>query len=152
MDSEKRKRPPNFRLEIPGDENLKNRIQEKFQEIKRYLTTSLNKPVNNANIIKELLDVWKKLRHENVSSDEIHVFPSTYAQVAKKDVNQDLFITAEKSIITYGEICEAHSNVCRVKFKNNQKNNERTCYISKTYMFQRQITFLFMVIVTIFAK
>jgi hypothetical protein len=32
MDSEKRKRPPNFRLEIPGDENLKNRIQEKFQE------------------------------------------------------------------------------------------------------------------------
>jgi hypothetical protein len=38
MDSEKRKRPPNFRLEIPGDENLKNRIQEKFQEVKRYLT------------------------------------------------------------------------------------------------------------------
>lgn len=54
MDSEKRKRPPNFRLEIPGDENLKNRIQEKFQEVKRYLTTSLGKPVNNANIIKEL--------------------------------------------------------------------------------------------------
>ena len=38
MDSEKRKRPPNFRLEIPGDENLKNRIQEKFQEVKRCLT------------------------------------------------------------------------------------------------------------------
>jgi hypothetical protein len=35
---------------------------EKFQEIKRYLTTSLNKPVNNANIIEELLDVWKKHR------------------------------------------------------------------------------------------
>ena len=52
MDSLKRKRPPNFRLEIPGDENLKNRIQEKFQEVKRYLTTSLDKPVNNANIIK----------------------------------------------------------------------------------------------------
>jgi hypothetical protein len=64
------------------------------------LTTSLDKPVNNANIIKELLDVWKKHRHENVSCDEIHAFPSTYAQVAKKDVNQDLFITAEKSIIS----------------------------------------------------
>jgi hypothetical protein len=33
MDSEKRKRPPNFRLEIPGDENLKNRIQEKFTDV-----------------------------------------------------------------------------------------------------------------------
>ena len=104
MDSEKRKRPPNFRLEILGDENFKNRLQEKFQEIKRYFTTSLNKPVNNANIIEELLDVWKNHRHENISCDEIHAFPSTYAQVAKKDVNQDLFITAEKSIITYGEI------------------------------------------------
>jgi hypothetical protein len=61
MDSLKRKRPPNFRLEIPGDENLKNRILEKFQEVKRYLTTSLDKPVNNANIIKELLDVWKNI-------------------------------------------------------------------------------------------
>ena len=29
------KRPPNFRLEIPGDEHLKNCIQEKCQEVKR---------------------------------------------------------------------------------------------------------------------
>jgi hypothetical protein len=35
MDSEKRKRPPNFRLEIPGHEHLKNHIREKFQEVKR---------------------------------------------------------------------------------------------------------------------
>ena len=35
MDSEKRKRPPNLRLEIPGDEHLKNRIEEKCQEVKR---------------------------------------------------------------------------------------------------------------------
>jgi hypothetical protein len=35
MDSEKRKRPPNFRLEIPCDEHLKNRMQEKCQEVKR---------------------------------------------------------------------------------------------------------------------
>jgi hypothetical protein len=92
-------------------------LQSQKDEVKRYLTTSLNKPVNNTNIIEELSDVWKKHRHENVSCDEIHAFPSTYAQVAKKDVNQDLFITAEKSIITYGEIFEAHSSVCRGKLK-----------------------------------
>jgi hypothetical protein len=41
--------------------------------------------------------------------------------VAKKDVNQDLFITAEKSIITYGEIFEAHSSVCRGKLKTTKR-------------------------------
>jgi hypothetical protein len=48
--------------------------------------------------------VWKKHRHENVSCDEIHAFPSTYAQVAKKDVNQDLFIiTKYSSFGKYGD-------------------------------------------------
>jgi hypothetical protein len=68
-----------------------------------------------------LTDVTCPFIYENISCDEIHAFPSTYAQVAKKDVNQDLFITAEKSIITYGEIFEAHSNVCRGKLKTTKR-------------------------------
>ena len=35
MDSEKRKRPSNFRLEIYCYKHLKNRIQEKLQEVNR---------------------------------------------------------------------------------------------------------------------
>ena len=37
MESEKKKRPPNFRLEIPGDENYKIVIQEKSQIVKEFL-------------------------------------------------------------------------------------------------------------------
>ena len=44
MESEKKKRPPNFRLEIPGDENYKIVIQEKLQIVKNYLTRTLKKP------------------------------------------------------------------------------------------------------------
>jgi hypothetical protein len=42
MDSEKRKRPPNFRLEIPGDENLKNRIQENILVNNHAVTCSVS--------------------------------------------------------------------------------------------------------------
>ena len=37
MESEKKKRPPNFRLEIPGDENYKIVIQEKSQIVNEFL-------------------------------------------------------------------------------------------------------------------
>ena len=37
MESEKKKRPPNFRLELPGDENYKIVIQEKSQIVKKIL-------------------------------------------------------------------------------------------------------------------
>ena len=46
-----RKRPPNFRIEIPGDDILKSRILEKIQQVKSCLTSKYNKPVNNGIII-----------------------------------------------------------------------------------------------------
>ena len=36
-----RKRPPNFRLEIPGDDTLKSRILEKIQQVKSCLTFNI---------------------------------------------------------------------------------------------------------------
>ena len=41
---EEKKRPPNIRLYIPGDENYKIVIQEKLQIVKNYLTRTLKKP------------------------------------------------------------------------------------------------------------
>jgi hypothetical protein len=53
-------RPPNFRIEIPGDDILKSRILEKIQQVKNCLTSKYNKPVNNGIIIEDLLDFWKE--------------------------------------------------------------------------------------------
>ena len=110
-----RKRPPNFRLEIPGDDIVKSRIQEKILEVKTKLTAKLNKPVNNGIIIEELLDLWLKKGPD--FDGQSHTFPSTYVQVQQRDVDQRLFITAEKSITTYGEIFEAHTSICKGKLK-----------------------------------
>ncbi|CAC5400882.1 unnamed protein product [Mytilus coruscus] len=112
-----RKRPPNFRIEIPGDETVKSRILEKLQRVKSYLTSTLNKPVNNSLIIEELLDFWIKQQIGSDNLKELHPFPSTYSQTRHQDVDQGLFVTAEKSLDTYGELFEAHTSICNGKLK-----------------------------------
>jgi 7,8-dihydro-6-hydroxymethylpterin-pyrophosphokinase len=49
--------------------------------------------------------------------EEQHAFSSTYVQVSKKDVNQPRFINAATSLDTYGQIFEAHTNICSGKLK-----------------------------------
>ncbi|CAC5372619.1 unnamed protein product [Mytilus coruscus] len=112
-----RKRPPNFRIEIPGDETVKSRILEKLQRVKSYLTSTLNKQVNNSLIIEELLDFWIKQQLGSDNTKELHPFPSTYSQTRRQDVDQELFVTAEKSLDTYGELFEAHTSICNGKLK-----------------------------------
>ncbi|CAC5389744.1 unnamed protein product [Mytilus coruscus] len=111
------KRPLNFRIEIPGDETVKSRILEKLQKAKSYLTSTWNKPVNNSLIIEELLDFWIKQHLGSDNSKKLHPFPSTYSQTRRQDVDQGLFVTAEKSLDTYGELFEAHTRICNRKLK-----------------------------------
>lgn len=113
-----KKRPPNFRLEIPGDGEFKTKIQGKLQEVKTFLTSKRNAPVNNAVIIEELLEFWLK-KHSEDQSIELNQtqFPSTYLQVRKKDVNQKMFVCAESSLLNICELCEAHTKNCNGKLK-----------------------------------
>ena len=98
MVSEKRKRPPNFRIEIHGNDEVKNQIQEKLRKVKGELTAILNKPVNNANIITEGLEFFFIKQHDGKDSvHEKQSFPSMHVQVMRKGVNQKLFVTAEQS-------------------------------------------------------
>jgi hypothetical protein len=39
MEESSKKGPPNFRLEIPGDVEIKNTIQNKIHEVKSFLTS-----------------------------------------------------------------------------------------------------------------
>ena len=73
--------------------------------------------MNNGIIIEDLLDFWNKYHHENENDNERHPFPSTYSQVKRKDVDQGLFIATESSIVTYGEIFEAHTSICKGKLQ-----------------------------------
>lgn len=77
------KHPPNFRKEIPGDDIYikKNRILEKLQLVRSYLTSTLNKPIKSRIIIEELLDFWIKLQLGGDTLREDHPFPSTNSKV-----------------------------------------------------------------------
>ncbi|CAC5410208.1 unnamed protein product [Mytilus coruscus] len=90
-----RKRPPNFRIEIPGDETVKSRILEKLQR----------------------RNFWIKQQLGSDNTKELHPFPSTYSQTRRQDVDQGLFVTAAKSLDTYGELFEAHTSICNGKLK-----------------------------------
>jgi hypothetical protein len=84
MEESSKKRPPNFRLEIPGDVEFKATIQRKIHEVKSFLTSKQNKPVNNAVIIEELLDFWLKGHSKDKCDIPKPTFSSTYLQVRKK--------------------------------------------------------------------
>ena len=80
MESSK-KRPPNFRLDISGDEEYKTTIRGKLQEVKMFLTTKRNRLVNDVVVIEELLDYWIKSHSQNQPEELDQTFPSTYLQV-----------------------------------------------------------------------
>jgi len=51
-------RPQNFRFDIPGYKEVKTVIQEKLQKVKASISKTRDSPVNNADIMQELLDCW----------------------------------------------------------------------------------------------
>ena len=83
------------------------------------MTRTLKKSVNNSHVIEELLDLWMKTNNQEnaYGVEEQHASPTTYVQVSKKDVKQPLFINAATSLDTYGDIFEAHTNICSGKLK-----------------------------------
>jgi len=107
--AEKRQRPSNFRLEIPGNESFKKEVQDKLQKVKSAISRVRGKPVNNADVITEMLDFWM---NQNITSDGSSTFPSPFQQVKGNEVNQKLFVTAESSLKNYGSICAAHAKLC----------------------------------------
>ena len=140
MESSK-KRPPNFRLEIPGDEDFKTTIQGKLQEVKMFLTTKRNRPVNNAVVTEELLDYWIKGHSQNQPEELNQTFPSTYLQVRKKDVNQKLFVCAESSLLNNCELGDAHTKNCGGKLNFIEKKHERSCFVLAPPVFTGEIDF-----------
>ena len=93
------KRAPNFRLQIPGDDELKKLIRENLQVVREHLIQRLSKPVvNNGILMKELLDFWIKHHGMETDSTTAHDFPPHYIRVPKCKLNQQCFITAETSL------------------------------------------------------
>ncbi|KAJ8297993.1 hypothetical protein KUTeg_024524 [Tegillarca granosa] len=108
-------RPPSFKLEIPADETNKQIIMDKMHKVRDRLVQLSNRPVNNREILETVLDKWIEANcQENQAR---HSIGGSYLKVKKQDVNQKLFITAQKSLMKLVDIASAHGKICDANLK-----------------------------------
>ena len=125
-------RTKSFKLEITGDESVKERIRSKLILVKDALTKRLKKPSNYAESLDTVLEAW--LRTEGINShgdmDCSHEQgpsagpfnqttqpdgPSTVVQshfVAKKNTDQSIFLTCKDSLIKLVSVVQGHRKCC----------------------------------------
>ncbi|KAJ8322416.1 hypothetical protein KUTeg_000025 [Tegillarca granosa] len=126
MEGSTQKRPVNFRIEIPGDGEFKQKIQNQFQRVKNYITANLNKKrIDNGVVMEQLLEFWLKNKMSQLNESEPpEVFPCLYKQVRRDQVNEPIFLTVGSSLSTFGELCTAHARKCKGTLKI-QKTTEK---------------------------
>jgi hypothetical protein len=109
MDTSK-KRPPSFKISVPGDDAQKDIIFSLLHRAKDILVRQMNRPVNNADILeaifKTFLDKYSQEKHKE-NEDTLDF--NTFLQVEEKDCNQKIFLTAESSLKKLVNVVENHS-------------------------------------------
>ena len=61
-----------FKLEIPGDSNVKDAIRHKLVSVKKILSTKLNRMANHADALNAVLDAWLKSETANENASQEH--------------------------------------------------------------------------------
>jgi hypothetical protein len=121
------KRPPSFKISVPGDANRKNSVLEKLQQIRNIIVQQLNHPVNNADILEKVFDKFISIHNEeNLQQNMSNIDLNTFLQANKKDVDQQLFVTAESSLKRLVRVVENHAVFCSGHFnvhRNTQKGH-----------------------------
>ncbi|CAG2248415.1 unnamed protein product [Mytilus edulis] len=93
------KRPPCFKISVPGDDSKKKDVLDKLQHVRSIIVKEMNHPVNNAYILEKVLDEFISTHSlDNSETKMENMNLNTYIQVEKKDVDQQLFVTAETSL------------------------------------------------------
>ena len=107
------KRPPCFKISVPGDIARKQIILSKLHRIRDIITKQLNQPVNNADILDKVFDEFLSQHNDDEKKSVTkNLDLNTYVQVDKKDVNQQLFLTSEISLNKLVSVVENHSSFC----------------------------------------
>lgn len=112
MEATTKKRPPSFKISIPGDEERKTLILGLLNDVREGLVRQLDHPVNNADIIEKSLKLFlEKFEIRNEAHHEPLDF-NTYIQVPEKGTEQKIFLTAETSLKRLVKVVENHAKVC----------------------------------------
>ena len=87
---------------------------QKMQHVRDRLTRSLNRAVNNGDILDTVLNYWIDSHDPSEKDDST---TTSFAQVDRKDTEDSLFVTASTSLQRLVTISENHARLCRHKQK-----------------------------------
>ena len=132
---DKRKRPPVFKIEVPASVEKKVDILEKMKRVRGNLVDELNRPVNNLDIMENLLDFWIKSKSGHSESTTTRV-PGTYISATKGQVNQDFFVTSLPSVKKLMDTSVAHGKKLQWKIDGEESYQTRTCSVTETMLYQ----------------
>jgi hypothetical protein len=111
----KRKRPPNFRWEIPGDDLAKSQLNGKLHQVRDILMQELNRPVNNFDILQHVFDAWlgssERTHSDGMAEQEPHSTFTPYHEITN-DKKEIIFITTNSAVAKVIEITENHARHC----------------------------------------
>lgn len=110
MSETKRKRPGNFKFEMPITEGKKQEIMQNLQNVREVLVSKLGRPVNNTDIMESLLDTWRQSLKTN---DDDFKSPATYTKVNKSQVKQDFFVTSLQAVRKLIDVSASHGKYCK---------------------------------------
>ena len=112
IDKGKRVRPPAFKLEIPGDSVVKKSIMEKLQVVRAVLMNKLQKPVNNADILENVLDGWIQ---KNTDTQTVTGL-SCVTELSVDQTGQEMYVISRSSLHKLVQMTQEHSQFCRYSF------------------------------------
>jgi hypothetical protein len=106
--AEKGARPKSFKIEIPGNDTMRQSIREKMLKVRDFLVKETERPVNNAMILENILDFWNNRHLEEDRTGQI----PTYHAVEKDSASQELYVISKDALQKALEIGEHHGSLC----------------------------------------
>ena len=100
-----------FKLELPGDKEVKTEFLDKMQRVRSLLVNKLQRPVNNKIILETVIDHW--LEAQKTPSSKSVPTVNTYLKLQKEHTEQDLYIITKSSMAKYLEVIEKHGQACK---------------------------------------
>ena len=118
-------RAPSFRIEFPGESDIKQNILEGFTKIKGKLNSAFHKQHNNSDVLMKIVADWIAQNdegsnphgHAGVSEEE-----DMNITVEHVDSDEDLMVVERKPFRGYTEAVENHAYLCKKRLRESVKS------------------------------
>ncbi len=101
-----RLKPPNFRIEYPGDIQVKQRIHGKLNQIKAKMIHGLDNALNNTALLENVLDSWLETQRNG------QLLTNGYVPVTDDNKDENIYMVTQSSLSRYTEMVQEHSRMC----------------------------------------